>query len=355
MKKTWKRLTAGVLSLVVLSAALAVPAMAGGQNPTRGSSAGSTGTAPKNSLIEQIQQDDLRGMTDDAIAHLVAWMTTNEPQSLFPQLSRTIINSPAGKSFDQVYSAEHFTVTSFDGTKLNCTLFHSPKGCKRDGKNHVLISAHGFQVNQLVAVAQVPVFADLGYDVVTFDQRQTGDSDHTKCTMGYNEGKDVGCITSWVRARYGDDVVLGLNGHSMGAATVMMYCSHDPNLAFMIEDCGYASLKGVMQDIQSRYLKFVDFDDFYSHALRYANVNGVTYDDVEPIESVRNLDPSVPVLFIHGENDHYINPSNVTALYNAKRGKKEIKTFKGADHDMSQLQFATYNKAIQNFIQSNNL
>lgn len=341
MKKKWKRWLAGVLTLVVISTCMAVPAAAADREG--------------RSLIEQIQQDDLNGMTDDAIAHLVAWMTTNEPQSLFPQLSRTIINSPLGKVFDQHYDAEHFKVTSFDGTRLNCTLFRSPKGCERDGMKHVVISAHGYQVNSLVAAAQVPLFTDLGYDVVTFDQRQTGDSDHPKCTMGYNEGKDVGSIASWVRQKYGEDVVLGIYGHSMGAATVMMYSSHDPNLAFLIEDCGYASLKGTMKDIRDRYLKFVDFDNFYERAKRYANVNGVTYDDVEPIESVRNLNPDVPALFIHGENDHYINPNNVTELYNAKRGKKAIKTFKMADHDMSQLQFMTYNKTIQDFIHQNNL
>lgn len=348
MKKIWKKWIAMLLALAVMAGCFAMPALAAGQNPA-------AGQTQKKSLMEMIQEDDLSGMTADAVAHLVTWFTTNEPQSIFPVLERAVVASPAGKAVDQKYNAEHFTVTSFDGTKLNCTLFHTPKGCERNGKKHVVLCAHGFQVDQLVAEFQLPLFADLGYDVVTFDQRQSGLSDKTKCTMGYNEGKDCGVIASWIRQQYGEDVVLGLCGHSMGAATVMMYSSQDPNLAFLIEDCGYASLKGLMQDIQSKYLKFVDFDEFYSRALRYSNVNGVTYDDVEPIESIKKLDPNVPALFIHGTADLYVNPDNVTKLYNAKQGKKVMKTFKGAGHDQSQLQMISYNNTIREFIQSNNL
>lgn len=342
MKKIWKEWVALLLALVVMASVFAVPSLAADQTQ-------------RKSLMEMIQEDDLSGMTDDAVAHLVAWFTTNEPQQIFPMLERAVVTSPVGKAVDQKYNAEHFTVTSFDGTKLNCTLFHTPKGCERNGKKHVVLCAHGFQVDQLVAEFQLPLFADLGYDVVTFDQRQSGLSDKTKCTMGYNEGKDCGAIATWIRQQYGEDVVLGLCGHSMGAATVMMYSSQDPNLAFLIEDCGYASLKDLMQDIQSKYLKFVNFDDFYVRANRYAEVNGVNYDMVEPIESIKKLDPNVPALFIHGTGDLYVNPDNVTLLYNAKQGKKTMKTFTGAGHDQSQLQMISYNNTIREFIQSNNL
>lgn len=347
MKKHAKKLAAALLSLVMMASCMAVPALAAGSS--------SNNELMDKSLIEQIQDDDLSGMTADAVAHIVAWFTTNEPQQIFPILEKAVVASPIGTTVDSIYNAEHFTVTSFDGTKLNCTVFHAPNGCERDGKKHVVLCAHGFQVDQLVSDFQLPLFADLGYDVVTFDQRQSGLSDKTKCTMGYNEAKDCGAIASWIREQYGDDVVLGLNGHSMGAATVMMYSSQDPNLAFLIEDCGYASLKGLMNDIQSKYLSFVDFDEFYKRANRYADVNGVNYDMVEPIESIKQLDPDVPALFIHGTGDMYVSPDNVTLLYNAKQGKKTMKTFTGAGHDQSQLQMISYNKTIRDFIQSNNL
>ncbi len=307
------------------------------------------------SLMERIQNDDLGGMTADALAHVVTWATKENPQTLLPELSRAVINSPVGQAADSYYEAEHFYVTSFDGTKINCTLFKSKQGSQWNGKGHVVICAHGFQVNQLAAMLQVPMFTDLGYDVITFDQRQAGDSDHTKSTMGVNEAKDVGAIADWTRARYGEDVVLGIYGQSMGAATVMTYSSQDPNLGFLIEDCGYASFKGTCRNIAGKYLPFVDFDEFWKYAVPYSDVNGVTYDDCNPIESVKQLDPNVPAMFIHGEGDMYIDPENVDLLYDAKQGIKTKKTYPLVGHSQSQMFVKSYPQDIENFLAENGL
>ncbi len=342
-KNVMKRIVTLVIALAML-VVCAVPAFA----------ANGKGDADSDSLIERIQHDDLQGMTDDAIAHLVAFATTNNPQTLFPELSRTIIRSDAFQSIAQIYKMKQFYLESFDGTNLKVSRFKSPNGCEWDGKKHVVIVAHGFQVNQLAAMVQVPMFADMGYDVITWDQRQAGDSDQTKCTMGANESKDCGEIAKWVRAKYGDDVVLGLYGQSMGAATVMMYAPNDPNLAFLIEDCGYADLKATMKDIQSSYLTFVDFDNFYEAANRYATVGDVNYDSVKPIKAIRALDPSVPALFLHGEGDTYIAPKNVKKLYNAKKGIKEMKTFPLAGHSQSYyFDIIGYTECVANFLAEN--
>lgn len=340
-KNTWKRILAIVLTMGMVLACMLPTFAATSKKPV----------SSDKSLMEQIQTDDLSGMSTDAFAHLLAWATTNDPQTLLPQLSRTIYNSPLGDVVADVYDSEFFYVKSFDGTKISCTLFKAPDGCKKDGKNHVAILAHGFQVNQLAAMVQVPLFTELGYDVITFDQRQSGDSDHVKCTMGANESKDVGAIAKWIRARYGNDVVLGLYGQSMGAATVMMYSVMDPNLAWLIEDCGYASLKGTVKDIVGDYLPFFDGDEVYALANEYARVGDVSYDDVKPINAIRKLDPSIPALFLHGESDMYIVPKNCTKLYNAKRGEKQMKTFPLAGHSQScYVDAIDYNNTIANFL-----
>lgn len=132
---------------------------------------------------------------------------------------------------------------------------------------------------------------------------------------------------------------------------VMMASPHVKNLAFLIEDCGYADLKGTMKDICDSYLKFVDFDNFYEAANRYATVGDVNYDSVKPINAIRALDPSVPALFLHGEGDTYIAPKNVKKLYKAKRGIREMKTFPLAGHSQSYFfDIPGYTECVTNFL-----
>lgn len=338
MKKMSKRIRQWIvlaMALCLLAVGLAIPA-----------------SAAQTSLMEQIQTDKLDDMSADALAHAVAWFTTNDPQTLLPVLTNTVEDSAAGQVIAKKYKMESFYLTSFDGTKIYCNRFRTPNGCKKDGRNHVVILAHGFQVNRLVSIEQVPIFADNGYDVITFDQRQSGKSDHTKCTMGYNEAKDMGCIAQWVRKNYGDDTVLGIHGHSMGAATVMQYSSWDPNLAFMIEDCGYPSCQELFYEIQQKYLPNINFDTFWKAAVKYGDVNGVSYDKVRPIDSIKALDPEVPTMYIHGENDTFVMTKFVYELYNARPGqKKEIYTQPGAGHDQSQMfNPIGYRNAITNFL-----
>lgn len=347
MKKTvLKRLVTVVLALCMMCACL-VPSIAAGPKTQKGD-------ADSKSLIERIQHDDLQGMTDDAMAHLIAWATTNNPENMAPELSRALLRNHPVKDITAIYKMKQFYFESFDGTNLKVSHFTTPKGCEWDGKKHVVICAHGFQTNQIAAMLQVPMFADLGYDVITWDQRQAGDSDQTKCTMGANESKDCLELVKWVRAKYGSDVVLGLYGQSMGAATVMMASPHVKNLAFLIEDCGYADLKATMKDIQGQYLKFINFDNFYEAANRYATVGDVNYDSVKPIRCIRALDPSVPALFLHGEGDTYIAPKNVKKLYNAKRGIRAMKTFPLAGHSQSYFfDIPGYTECVANFLAKN--
>ena len=115
-----KRVVTLLVALVMLCVC-AVPAFA-------------KGDADSDSLIERIQHDDLQGMTDDAMAHVIAFATTNNPQNLFPELSRTVIRSAPFQAIGKAYKMKQFNFKSFDGTNLKVTHFTSPKGCEWDGK-----------------------------------------------------------------------------------------------------------------------------------------------------------------------------------------------------------------------------
>lgn len=287
----------------------------------------------------------------EGAARAVAWFTTSEPQNIPNQLVAVLKKLPVTPYIRKRYNTETFTFQSFDDLTLHGTVFHSVKGCNWDGKNHVVLLVHGFQVQQAVMWPEMAFFLPHGYDCVTIDLRASGLSDKTKCTMGYFESMDVAKACEWIREKYGDDVVLGLYGQSMGSATIMRYSSEDPNLGFLIEDCGYASLSDTVREIHDRLLGFVDWDEFYPKVLKYAEVSGVTYEDVQPIESIKKLDPDIPMLCLHSLPDAYIVCDNVDKVYEAKRGKKEIHKYTLAPHSGSfMFHPIQYNKDISDFL-----
>lgn len=273
----------------------------------------------------------------DVVARGVAAFTTKNFQNVPRPLVAAVKKTPVLADFVRKrYRVDVTELPSFDGLKLNVTRFHCRGGCNWNGKNHVMLLVHGFQVQQAMMWFNLPFFLPHGYDIVTVDLRTAGLSEGKGInTMGYNEAKDVGEVCKWIRKEYGDDVVLGLYGQSMGSATIMQYCSHDPNLGFIIEDCGYASLVGTVKNIHDRFLKFVDWDEFLPKVLKYATIDGITYTDVEPIESVRKLDPDIPMMILHSIPDAYIVVENADRIYEAKRGKKEIHKYTLAPHSAS--------------------
>lgn len=273
----------------------------------------------------------------DVMARAVAAFTTknfqNVPRPLVAAVKKTPVLADLVRNR---YRVDVHTVPSFDGLNLNITRFRARQSCNWDGKNHVLLLVHGFQVQQAVMWFNLPFFLPHGYDCVTVDLRTAGLSEGKGInTMGANEAKDVAEVCKWIRKEYGEDVVLGLYGQSMGSATIMQYSSKDPNLGFIIEDCGYASLTGTVHEIQERLLKFVDWETFYPKVLKYATVGDVSYEDVEPIESIRKLDPEVPLLVLHSIPDAYIVVDNADKIYEEKRGKKEIHKYTLAPHSAS--------------------
>ena len=294
----------------------------------------------------------------DVVARGVAAFTTKNFQNVPRPLVAAVKKTPVVADFIRKrYQVDVHEIPSFDGLKLNVTRFRALNGCYWNGKNHVMLLVHGFQVQQAMMWFNLPFFLPHGYDCVTVDLRTAGLSEGKGInTMGWNESKDVAEVCKWIRKEYGDDVVLGLYGQSMGSATIMQYSSTDPNLGFIIEDCGYASLKDTVKNIHDRFLGFVDWDEFYPKVLKYAAVGDVNYDMVKPIESVAKLDPDIPMMILHSIPDAYIVVENADRIYEAKQGKKEIHKYTLAPHSASFFMHPfLYKKDIDDFFEKYDL
>ncbi len=293
----------------------------------------------------------------EVVARVVGSFTKGNSPLKSPKRVPRWAKTPVGKLAIKRYGITMHEVESFDGLKLNAIRFRSRKGCYWKKKNHVVVLVHGFRGQQTMMWQELPIFLPLGYDVVTLDLRASGLSEGKKnYTMGYDEAKDVGAVCQWIREEYGGDVVLGLVGQSAGAATVLLYAPEDPNLAFVIEECGYCGMVDTLHELRDRQLKFVNWDEFLPRVLKHGAVGDVTYDDVQPISAVAELDPDIPLLVQHSIPDTFIVVDNADRLYEAKRGKKEMFKYAKGDHAQAfYKQPVQFRNDIVSFMKKNDL
>ena len=189
-----------------------------------------------------------------------------------------------------------------------------------------------------------------GYNVLLVDQRAHRASDGECLTFGIRERED--CL-EWVRfalKRFGPETKITLVGVSMGAATVLM-ASELPlteNVTGIIADCGYSSpeaiLKKVIRDrhgpaglmlplLRLGARLFGEFD------LRAASAE----------EALKKC--KIPVLLLHGEDDHFVPCEMSRVNYAACASEKTLATFPGAGHALSYLiDRDKYTRAAHDFL-----
>lgn len=207
---------------------------------------------------------------------------------------------------------------------------------------------HGHQTSREGARRYALIFKELGYSTIVYDERGHGDNIRCKVSMGYHESHDLAEIINQIYAKFGKDIYLGLQGVSMGAATVLLSTALQQKVSFIVSDCAFSNLKGVINSIiKSKHLPSFPL-------LQLINLNlkifaGFSYKDTDALKAV--MTNKIPTMFIHGEADAYVNVSNVKALYNADAGYKEIYTFPGAAHASSiTVDRVRYKKLVSNFL-----
>lgn len=201
------------------------------------------------------------------------------------------------------------------------------------GSKIFCILSHGHGSSREGALRYSLVFKELGISTIIYDLRSHGlNIQNSPVTMGYQESKDLNEVINQVYDKFGKDIVLGLQGVSMGASTSLMVLKYNQNLKFVVEDCGYSCLKNVVGDILKHYhllkglfLPFVDLDLklFYKFSFK----------KTRPLDAIK--ENNVPVLFIHGEKDNFVRVNNCHELYDAANFKKELKIFEEANHASS--------------------
>lgn len=222
---------------------------------------------------------------------------------------------------------EETEIASYDGYRLKAFYVPAPEN---SGK-YVIIS-HGYTYNRYGSLRYLHMFRSFGFNCLIYDNRGHGANPRTKCTMGVRESKDLLQVIDWMYDRFGDKITLGLHGESMGSGLQVMALKEKPRVKFVVNDCGYADLMGVLKhNIGSTLHLPKCFCYLASAACRV--IFGYSFTGVRPIDSLG--ENTVPVCFMHGAADDFIPCSHSERMHRAMTAYSELHLFPGAAHGLS--------------------
>ena len=175
---------------------------------------------------------------------------------------------------------------------------------------------------------------ECGYNILMVDQRAHRMSGGRTITFGVKERYDCLEWIKYIKAEHGDDTKIILIGLSMGATTVLMAAGHElpDNVKGIIADCGYSSPKDILQSV-IKGMKLPVKCTYFFVRLSAIIYGGFDPESVSAEELLRNA--TVPILFIHGEEDRYVPCEMSRKNYEACASEKELLLVPGADHGMS--------------------
>ncbi len=243
---------------------------------------------------------------------------------------------------------QDWSITSGDGIKLNGIYIAAPQPA---GRTALVVHGYGGNARNMLRIGRMFV-EDLGYNVLLPNLRALGASHGEIIGFGWLDRKDMLLWIQRVLQQQGPDEQIVLYGNSMGGATVMMTSGEKlpRNVKAVIEDCGYTDAgTQIRHQLKSMSLPLSGLLE-KSLSLVCKVRAGYFLGEASAVKQLRKT--TLPMLFIHGEQDDFVPFEMVYTLYDAANGPKQIYTVPGAEHVASyQTDPAAYRSHIQAFLQ----
>jgi len=223
-------------------------------------------------------------------------------------------------------SSEH-TIKSYDGLSLYAMAYTQPS-------HNWIIAVHGYTGKGAEMTGAAQQFYERGFNVLAPDCRGHGKSEGDYIGMGWHDRMDIigwaGQITQW-----DPDCRIALYGLSMGASAVMMASGEElpGQIKCIIEDCGYTSVADEFSYHLKNSFRIPCFPLLNSIDWLCKRHAGFRFKEASALKQIRKC--KLPILFIHGGEDHFVPTEMVYRLYDAAGGEKELFIVPGAGHGVS--------------------
>ena len=276
---------------------------------------------------------------------------TRELHDIEKSYTRYVENNLFDEALYNSASKEDITLKSFDGLNLTSTLIMN-----ENPTNKFIVLVHGVSICYVGSLKYFDIFYKNGFNVLIVNQRRHGKSEGKYSTYGFYEKYDVNMWIEYLKSRFGNDIILGLHGESMGAGTVMETIPLNDSIKFVIEDCGYSNFHELIGFQITHAYKNRLVRKILRPSLIFANFFMKTkakfsMKKIVPIDIVSST--SLPMMFIHGKEDYFVPWYMSVDLYNAKtKGYKKLYLVEGAKHaEALEVNKILYEKKIMTFIE----
>lgn len=200
----------------------------------------------------------------------------------------------------------------------------------------LVVAMHGWRSSWATDFGHVSSFLrENGCSVLYAEQRGQGSSGGEYMGFGMIERYDCLEWVKWVNTQNPENLPIYLVGVSMGAATVLMTADLDlpENVRGIVADCGFTSIHDIWCHVARRnlHLPYRIYGGMADTMCREKICMGTK--DCSTVEALKNS--RVPVLFVHGTDDHFVPVEMTYRNYQACASKKYLLIVPGADHGMS--------------------
>ncbi len=215
----------------------------------------------------------------------------------------------------------------------------------------IVVAMHGWRSSWSRDFGIISDFLhDNDCSVLFAEQRGQNNSGGDYMGFGATEQHDCLTWTRWVDETFGEQLPVYLCGVSMGATTVLMASDLDlpRSVRGIVADCGFTSADDICEHIARDNLR-IAYQLCRPIARRvYRDKNRVDAFQYSAEEALRNA--KVPILFIHGSNDHFVPVEMTYRNYMACSSPKQLLIVPGAEHAMSYMvDRAQYQQAVFQF------
>lgn len=243
------------------------------------------------------------------------------------------------KAFEVLENRKVYDIKKYESLKIENLEIKSNDNLNLKGyyinndpnSNHLVILIHGYTGNHYMSFQFVDVYTKCDYNILLIDSRSHGESEGKYPTYGIRETEDIHLWINYIKDKLNKELIIGLHGQSMGAATALIYGGKYNDIDFIIADCPYTSGEDILK-YQFRHIVKIPTFPLYNLVNKMISVKcKFKLKDASPINAIKNKD--IPALFIHGKADSIIPYTMSQQLYNSKTGdNNKLIIIDKADH-----------------------
>ena len=251
------------------------------------------------------------------------------------EAEKELINTPT----------ETVEITAYDGIKLVGHFYPC------ENADRTIIAMHGWRSRWSRDFSLISKFLiENDCNILFVSQRGQGESESEYMGFGMIERYDCLEWIKFINQKVSPNLPIYLYGISMGATTVLMTTGFElpSNVRGVIADCGFTCAKDIWKKVtkENFHITYEIFDSLGNEFLKQ-KIN-MSNDEYSAITAMKQC--KIPVLFIHGADDHLVPISMTYENYRACIAPKRLLVVPYADHGMSYYVDKTaYESAVKDF------